>query len=99
MKVLTYAFHGRPFGALILQPSLLSSTWCAAKEKILTIDNLIRCKKVIVNWCFMCFRDGESVVLVYSLSGCEGALGYNACMVEYVVAFSKLGGRSDSSMV
>lgn len=37
-------------------------------------------------------------VLVYSLSA-KGALGYNACMVEYVMAFSMLGGRSDSSMV
>lgn len=43
---------------------------CAAKDEILTIDNLIRRQMVMVNWCSMCLRDGESVAhFVYSLSG------------------------------
>lgn len=32
-----------------------------AKKKILTLDNLIRRKMVMVNWCCMCVRDGELI--------------------------------------
>lgn len=35
--------------------------WCAVKDRILTIDNLMRHEMVIVNQCCMWFRDVESV--------------------------------------
>ena len=36
-------------------------SWLVAQEKILTINNLRRCRILVLNWCFMCKRAGESV--------------------------------------
>ena len=35
--------------------------WAAAKGAILTIDNLRRRRIIVIDWCFMCKRDAESV--------------------------------------
>lgn len=35
--------------------------WTTALNRILTIDNLIRRRHVLVNWCCMCCRDAETV--------------------------------------
>lgn len=35
------------------------AVWHATKDKILTIDNLIRRRKVIVNQCRMCLREKQ----------------------------------------
>ena len=42
-------------------PKVAFFAWTTALGKILTIDNLIHWRKVLVNWCCMCKRDGESV--------------------------------------
>ena len=34
--------------------------WTAALGRILTIDNLWRCQIVVINWCCMCKRAGET---------------------------------------
>ena len=36
-------------------------TWTAALVKILTIDNLRKCRVIIMDWCCMCKLGGESV--------------------------------------
>ena len=35
--------------------------WTAALETILTIDNLCKRKILILDWCYMCKSNGESV--------------------------------------
>ena len=35
--------------------------WLAALDRVLTIDNLIRRRLVLVNWCCMCQKDAESI--------------------------------------
>ena len=35
--------------------------WSAALEKILTLDNLRKRLVVVINRCFMCKKDGESI--------------------------------------
>lgn len=38
---------------------VFSFAWCVAKDEILSIDNLIRRRVVMVNQCCMCLRDGR----------------------------------------
>lgn len=40
--------------------------WCVAKDKILTIDNLICHGKVIANRCCKRLRDGEGVTHLFT---------------------------------
>ena len=35
--------------------------WSTALGRILTIDNLIRCRQILVNWCYMCRSNAESI--------------------------------------
>ncbi|GMP39961.1 hypothetical protein CsSME_00010601 [Camellia sinensis var. sinensis] len=35
--------------------------WTAALGRILTIDNLIRRRHGLINWCCMCYRDAKTV--------------------------------------
>lgn len=35
--------------------------WCAARGKILTIDNLIQRRRIIFDWCCMCKGDAGTV--------------------------------------
>ncbi|KAF5446588.1 hypothetical protein F2P56_032204, partial [Juglans regia] len=42
-------------------PKAIFFTWTAALGKILTTDNLRKCRIVILDWCCMCKRSGESV--------------------------------------
>ncbi|XP_042977702.1 uncharacterized protein LOC122308443 isoform X1 [Carya illinoinensis] len=36
-------------------------SWTAALGKILTIDNLRKCVMIVMEWCFMCKKNGESI--------------------------------------
>ncbi|XP_042974564.1 uncharacterized protein LOC122306191 [Carya illinoinensis] len=42
-------------------PKALFFTWAAALGKILTTDNLRKCRIIISYWCCMCKKEGESV--------------------------------------
>jgi hypothetical protein len=55
------AFLGRVCGGLRLPQGQLFFVWSAALGKILTLDNLRKRQVVVVNRCYMCKKDGESV--------------------------------------
>ena len=44
-----------------ISPKVSFFVWSAALNRILTIDNLIRRKQILVNWCCMCRSAAESV--------------------------------------
>ena len=46
---------------LKVPPWVAFFSWTAALGKILTIDNLQKMHFVVLEWCFMCKRCGESV--------------------------------------
>jgi hypothetical protein len=54
-------FLGRVCGGLRLLRGRLFFSWSAAQGKILTVENLRKKNIIIVDRCYLCKRDGESV--------------------------------------
>ena len=44
-----------------IPPKVSFFVWTATLNRILTLDNLIRCRQVLVNWCCMCRAAVESI--------------------------------------
>lgn len=53
-------YPGRLYGSRRCQQRLVF-LWTSALGRILTTDNLRKCKVVVMNWCCMCKKDGESI--------------------------------------
>lgn len=76
-------------------PTMVSFfAWSVAKDKILTIDNVICQTNIIVNLCCVALVKEN-----HSLFGCDGAWGYGSGMAGHIVAFLNFGGRADSRIV
>jgi hypothetical protein len=53
--------RGRVFGRLKCHSKLVSLCGQLLLDKILTLDNLRKRGLIVVNWCCMCKRSGESI--------------------------------------
>jgi hypothetical protein len=69
-------------------------TWTAACGKIPTVDNLRRRGMVVVNRCWLCEADGESVDhLLLHCGGSESFVECLLCLVWSVLGHALLGQR------
>ena len=68
-----FRFLGGWFGLKVSLLRFLFFVWMATRNRILTIDNMIRRRQVLVNWCCLCRADAESVdhILVHCMVASE----------------------------
>lgn len=74
-------FPARQLWEIKAIPRVAFFTWEAAKECILILDKLTRRSKILVNGCYSCKRDAES--LITSHCGILSHLGFGVWLMDY----------------